>query len=85
MSYYTTVKAFERRLIVGSRLKWERNRAQRRMTVGRAIMGKKACRRKATTDKKHSTRACKKEATAGRKKQTHAKKEDLTKVGLGFL
>jgi hypothetical protein len=55
------------------------------MTAGREIMGKKACKRKVTTGKKHNTRTCKKEATAGRKKSTHAKKEDLTTVGLGFL
>jgi hypothetical protein len=55
------------------------------MTAGRAIVGKKACKRKETTGKKHSTRACKKEATTRRKKSTHAEKEDLTTVGLGFL
>jgi hypothetical protein len=48
-------------------------------------VGKKACKRKATTGKEHSTRACKKEVTAGRKQSTHAEKEDLTIVGLGFL
>jgi hypothetical protein len=55
------------------------------MTAGREIVGKKACKRKATTGKKHNTCACKKEATAGRKQSTHAEKEDLTTVGLGFL
>jgi hypothetical protein len=50
------------------------------MKVGREIMGKKACRRKATTGKKHNMRACKKEATAARKQHTHAEKEDLTKI-----
>jgi hypothetical protein len=65
--------------------KWERKRAQRRMTGGREIMGKKVCKRKVTTGKKHNMRACKKEATAGRKQSTHAEKEDLTTIGLGFL
>jgi hypothetical protein len=55
------------------------------MTAGREIVGKKACRRKATTGKKHNTRACKKEATAGRKQRMHVEKEDLTTVELGFL
>jgi hypothetical protein len=54
------------------------------MTAARAIVGKKTCKRKATTGKKHNTRACKEEATAGRKKNMHAEK-DLTTVGLGFL
>jgi hypothetical protein len=47
-------------------------------------MGKKSCRRKATTGKKHSKRSCKKEVTTGRKQQMHSKKEDLTTVNLGF-
>jgi hypothetical protein len=55
------------------------------MTVGREIMGKKACKRKVKTGKKHNMRACKKEATTRRKKRTHAEKEDLTTVGLGFF
>jgi len=70
---------------VGSRTKWERKRAQRRMTTGRTIVGNKVCKRKATTGKKHSTRACKKGVANGRKQRTHAKKEDLTTIGLGFL
>jgi hypothetical protein len=73
------------RPIFGSRPKCERKRAQRRMTARRAIVGKKACRRKATTGKKHNTCACKKEAKTGRKQQTHAEKEYLTTIGLGFL
>jgi hypothetical protein len=48
-------------------------------------VGKKACKRKATTSKKHNTHACKKEATVGRKQRTHAEKEDLTIEKLGFL
>jgi hypothetical protein len=71
--------------IVGSRAKWERKRAQRRMTAGREIMGNKVCKRKATTGKKHNMCACKEEATAGGKKITHAEKEYLMAVGLGFL
>jgi hypothetical protein len=55
------------------------------MTVEREIMGKKACRRKATTGKKHSMHACKKEAKVSRKKSTHVEKEYLMIVGLGFL
>jgi len=55
------------------------------MIAGREIVGKKACKRKVTTGKKHNTCTCKKEVTAGRKKRMHAKKEDLTIVGLGFL
>jgi hypothetical protein len=55
------------------------------MTVGREIMGKKACKRKATTGKKHIMHTCKKEVTAGRKQSMHAEKEDLMTVGLGFL
>jgi hypothetical protein len=55
------------------------------MTIGREIMGKKACRRKATTGKKHSMPTCKKEMTAGRKQRTHAEKEYLMIVELGFL
>jgi hypothetical protein len=55
------------------------------MIAGREIVGKKACKRKATTAKKQSTHACKKEATTGRKKRMHAEKEDLMTVGLGFL
>jgi hypothetical protein len=70
---------------VGSRLKWERKCAQRRMTAGREIMGKKVCKRKAITGKKHNTRACRKEATTGRKQRTHVEKEYLTTIGLGFL
>jgi hypothetical protein len=50
------------------------------MKAGREIVGKKACRRKVTTSKKHSTRACKKKETNGRKKHTHAEKEDLTTI-----
>jgi hypothetical protein len=72
-------------ITVGSRPKWERKHAQRRMTVGREIVGKKACKRKETTSKKHSTRACKKEATDGRKQSTHVEKEDLMTIRLGFL
>jgi hypothetical protein len=37
------------------------------MITKRAIMGKKACRRKAKTVKNNNTRACKKEAIDGRK------------------
>jgi hypothetical protein len=37
------------------------------VTAGREIVGKKVCRRKETTSKKHNTRAYKKEAIAGRK------------------
>jgi hypothetical protein len=70
---------------VGSKPKWERKRAQRRMIAGREIMGKKACKRKVTTSKKHNTCSCNKEATTGRKQSTHALKEDLTRIGLGFL
>jgi hypothetical protein len=55
------------------------------MTAGRAIVGKKPCKKKETTGKKHNTRACKKEVTFGRKKSMHAQKEDLTIIGLGFL
>jgi hypothetical protein len=55
------------------------------MIVGREIVGKKACKRKVTIGKKHSTHAWKKEAMARRKKSMHAEKEDLTTVGLGFL
>jgi hypothetical protein len=72
-------------MVVGSRPKWERKRAQRRMTAGREIMGNKACKRKVTTGKKHSARVCNKEATNERKHSTHAEKEDLNTVGLGFL
>ena len=57
---------------VGSRPKWERKCARRRMTAGRAIVGKKACKRKVKTGKKHNTCACKEEATAGRKQNMHA-------------
>jgi hypothetical protein len=57
-----------------NQIKWGRKRAQRRMIAGREIMGKKACRRKVTTGKKHSTHTCKKEVTNGRKK-THACRE----------
>jgi hypothetical protein len=53
--------------LVGSKPKWERRRARRRTTAGREIMGKKACRRKVRTRKKHNTHTCKKEATTGRK------------------
>jgi hypothetical protein len=55
------------------------------MTARREIVGKKACKRKETTSKKHSTCACKEEATTGRKKSTHVEKEDLRIVGLGIL
>jgi hypothetical protein len=55
------------------------------MVAGRAIVGNKACRRKATTGKKHNMHACKKEVTAGRKQRMHAEKEDLTTIYLGFL
>jgi hypothetical protein len=41
------------------------------MTAGRAVVGKKVCRRKMKTDKKLSMHACKKEAIAGRKQHTH--------------
>jgi len=72
-------------MVVGSRPKWKRKCAQRRMTARREIMGKKVCKRKATTGKKHSTRACKKEVIVERKQSMHAEKEDLTTIGLGFL
>jgi hypothetical protein len=55
------------------------------MTARREIMGNKACKRKATTGKKHNMRTCKKEVTVGRKQRTHAAKEVLTTIGLGFL
>jgi hypothetical protein len=55
------------------------------MTAGRTIVGKKACKGKATTGRKYNTRACKKEATAGGKKRMHVEKEDLMTVGLGFF
>jgi hypothetical protein len=55
---YCHSKGF-REIIVGSRPKWERKCARRRMTTGRAIVGKKACKRKEITGKKHRTRACK--------------------------
>jgi hypothetical protein len=55
------------------------------MIAGRVIVGKKVCRRKATTMRKHSTRACKKEATVGRKQCTHAKKEDLETIVVRVL
>jgi hypothetical protein len=55
------------------------------MTVGIEIVGKKACKRKATTSKKHNMCTCMKETTTGRKKRMHAEKEDLTIIGLGLL
>jgi hypothetical protein len=76
-------------VIVGSRPKWGRKRAQRKMIDGREIVGNKECMRKETIGKKHSTCTCKKAATYGRKKHTHAEKEDLTtivvRVFVGFL
>jgi hypothetical protein len=72
-------------LDVGSKLKWERKRAQRRMTTGRTIVGKKSCKRKATTGSKYNTCACKKEVKDGGKQSMHAEKEDLTTIGLDFL
>jgi hypothetical protein len=72
-------------LLVGSRPKWERNRAQRIMTFGTTVMGKKACKRKTTTGKKPNMCACKKEVTTGRKQQTHAEKEDLTTIVVRVL
>jgi hypothetical protein len=41
--------------VVRSSPKWERKRAQRRMTTGREIMGNKVCKMKAKTGKKHNT------------------------------
>ena len=55
------------------------------MIAGREIMGKKVCKRKEKTSKKHNSHACKKEATDRRKQRMHANKEDLTTIGLGFL
>jgi hypothetical protein len=62
----TTKKFFKKRLCTKEDIScWKQAKAERK-----AILGKKACTRK---------------ATAGRKNNTHACMEDLTKLGLGFL